>query len=34
MVKTATKAKLFRIGVTLGLLALVVEVLGAGKKWV
>jgi hypothetical protein len=33
MVKTATKAKLFRVGITLGLLAVLVEVLGAGKKW-
>jgi hypothetical protein len=33
MVKTVVKARIFRIGVTLGMLAVLVEVLGAGKKW-
>ena len=33
MFKTVTKARLFRVAVTLGMLAILVEVLGAGKKW-
>jgi hypothetical protein len=33
MVNTVVKARLFRVGVTLGMLAVLVEVLGAGKKW-
>jgi hypothetical protein len=33
MVKTAVKARVFRVGVTLSALAVLVEVLGAGKKW-
>lgn len=33
MVNRAMKARLFRVGVTLGMLAILVEVLGAGKKW-
>jgi hypothetical protein len=33
MVNTAVKARIFRVGVTLGMLAVLVEVLGAGKKW-
>jgi hypothetical protein len=32
MVNTV-KTRLFRVGVTLGTLAVLVEVLGAGKKW-
>lgn len=33
MVTKVTKARLFRVGITLGMLAILVEVLGAGKKW-
>ena len=33
MVNTNVKARLFRVGITLGTLAVLVEVLGAGKKW-
>jgi hypothetical protein len=33
MINTSVKSRLFRVGVTLGTLAVLVEVLGAGKKW-
>ncbi|MEA2510368.1 MAG: hypothetical protein QOG21_2450 [Actinomycetota bacterium] len=33
MVNNVVKARIFRVGATLGMLAVLVEVLGAGKKW-
>lgn len=33
MINPSVKSRLFRVGVTLGTLAVLVEVLGAGKKW-